>query len=364
MLRKNLLSVHRWVSIVFAAFWVIQAATGMIAVFHWEIDDATIPGAHHPTNFSLIEQRIDEYVSASPGRKVSSIWSSAGFADRYDVNISTITSEPSHVLRIDGIGTILRKRTENETLANGGFISLIISLHHNLLGGTLGKLIVGISGIVLLSNLFIGVYFAWPRHGNWRSLLPKADNNLNVAWYHSWHRALGLAFFIPAIFVVFFGVSLAFEKSLSKLLNAPAASHPAPDDSWVNHEVGLRDVVEGALSRYPEAKVAGISFPSSDYPVWKITLNQPEEAARAYGKTRVFLNAADGSVLSDYNTLTAPAGNRFMDALFSIHNGEIGGVIGRIITFSVGLWLLLMITLGIGLWLARRDRARRRPKKG
>ncbi|WP_411820048.1 PepSY-associated TM helix domain-containing protein [Hyphococcus formosus] len=360
--RRNFLSVHRWLSIGFAAFWIIQALSGMIAVFHWELDDATVSGEHKPTDFVLIEETINAHVTPDSGRRVSSIWTSAGFADRFDINIATTGSEASHVLRVDGHGNILRKRSSEETFSNGGLISLVISLHHNLLAGELGSWIVGISGIILLSNLLLGLYFAWPRNGMWRTLVPKAQKNLSPAWYLSWHKLLGIIFVVPAIAIVTFGVSLAFESALSRFLNAPAASATAPEGSWVNPDIQLSKIVATAQAQFPNAKIAGISYPSADHPVWKVTLNQPSEPARAYGKTRVFLNASDGSVISNYDTLAAPTSNRFMDALFSIHTGEIGGLFGRLITFMVGFWLVMMISLGIGLWYTRRQRASNRPR--
>ena len=40
--------VHRWISLTVAAIWLVQAITGTLSVFRWEIDDWTVAGAHVP----------------------------------------------------------------------------------------------------------------------------------------------------------------------------------------------------------------------------------------------------------------------------------------------------------------------------
>ncbi len=43
-----------------------------------------------------------------------------------------------------------------------------------------------------------------------------------------------------------------------------------------------------------------------------------------------------------------------MSALFPIHTGEAGGIVGRLLSIAVGLWLVAMIVVGLLLWLKRR----------
>ena len=47
----------------------------------------------------------------------------------------------------------------------------LVVFHHELLAGKTGSWIVGISGILLLSNLTLGLITAWPRRGWWRASL-------------------------------------------------------------------------------------------------------------------------------------------------------------------------------------------------
>jgi uncharacterized iron-regulated membrane protein len=338
--RKAIVITHRWVSLAGAAFWIVQALTGIFAVFHWEIDDAIVAGARRPTDFLSIERSLE-------GRQVNSIWTSAGAPDRYDVNLS------DSVLRIDGVGNVLRTRKDGERFADGGFVGTLIDLHHDLLGGARGRIVVGVTGFLLFTNLLVAVAAAWPRRGQWRRALRPVGEGSGIALLYSWHRAFGLWLVIPALLSVAAGVLLAFENGSQRLLNAESKATPQEAVSAQRH-TGMAGAVSSALLRYPGSAVSGIRYPSMDNAVWTITLKQQGEWRRAYGRTRVFVSAVDGRVIDDFNVLTAPAGSRLFHSLFAFHTGEMLGMPGRIAVTLIGIWLLTMIVLGVCLWWARR----------
>ena len=47
--RAAVVSTHRWMGLIAAALWLLQAATRVFAVFHWQIDDAITAGVHQQT---------------------------------------------------------------------------------------------------------------------------------------------------------------------------------------------------------------------------------------------------------------------------------------------------------------------------
>ena len=51
--------VHRWVSLTVAAIWLVQAITGILSVFRWEIDDWTVAGEHVPVDLKAVGARVD-----------------------------------------------------------------------------------------------------------------------------------------------------------------------------------------------------------------------------------------------------------------------------------------------------------------
>lgn len=338
--RSAVVATHRWMGLIVAALWLLQASTGVFAVFHWEIEDALTAGAHRVTDFKAIEQNISTFAPLS-------MWSTAGALDRYDVNVA------GRVIRIDGSGNVLRIRKDGEKFADGGFVTTIVVLHQSLLAGARGRWITGTSGALLASNLILGIIAAWPRRGQWKRALKPMTSGSRIASLYSWHRATGLWLAIPALCVVTAGVLLAFDDVTEFLLH-PGPADPPPLSSAAPRRIGLAEAAARALARYPDASISGINFPAPENAMWAITLKQCSELQRAYGKTRVFVSAIDGTVVADFNALTAPRSRRFLDLLFPFHTGEMAGLPGRIAVLAIGLWLIAMIALGLALWWARR----------
>lgn len=351
-MKRNIIRLHRWLGIGAAIFWLCQAITGLVLVFHWEIDDALLPGPHNAPDWAAIETLTETLAPAGSENSISSIWTSASGSDRFDVYLDG-PQGPSTV-RIDGEGTVLREQADGERLANGGWIGTLVSIHHNFLAGELGGWIVGLSGILLISNLGLGLVQAWPRRGSWRRTLLPQRSGPKAARRYAWHRAIGLWGAIPALFSVAAGTLLAFETGTARLLGVPLLETPLVH-SESQSSVGMAAATQIALAAFPDSRVSGIGFPSEEEPIYEIRLLQNDEPRRAYGKTRVYVNAANGSILKRYDATIAPLKNRFMDSLFAFHTGEFGGFPGRVAVFSIGLWLITMIILGLSLWLVRRN---------
>jgi uncharacterized iron-regulated membrane protein len=334
--RAAVVTTHRWMGVIAATLWLLQAATGIFAVFHWEIDDAITRGAHQATDLRAIEQRVRGFVPQS-------MWSTAGAPDRYDVFVA------GQVMRIDGAGHVLRIRRDDEKFADGGFVETLVVLHQSLLAGNRGRWIIGTSGLLLFTNFILGIVAAWPRAGQWKRALKPLTAGSRVATLYSWHRAAGLWLAIPALCVVTAGVLLAFDN-VTEFLLRPGPVEPPAQPSTAAARIGMAEATEAALARYPGAAVSGIGFPSPENAMWTITLKQRGELQRAYGKTRVSVSAIDGRIIADFNALTASPSRRFLNNLFPFHTGEMAGMPGRIAVFAIGVWLITMISLGLALW--------------
>ena len=69
----------------------------------------------------------------------------------------------------------------------------------------------------------------------------------------------------------------------------------------------------------------------------------------------MLVDSMTGHVRGVFPANAAPAARAFVDGLYAVHTGEIGGLAGRLIVLSLGFWLLAMIGLGISLWVSRRN---------
>src|SRR3546814_18672476 len=69
-------------------------------------------------------------------------------------------------------------------------MSFLVGLHHDLLGAW-GSWIVSISGLLLCSNLLLGLIAAWPRRGTWRTALLPIRKGPAAARLRSDERRVG-----------------------------------------------------------------------------------------------------------------------------------------------------------------------------
>ena len=344
------LRIHRWLSVGAAVFWLIQALTGLLIVFHWEMNDAAISDLQAPTDLAAIEARIESSVTGEPGGTMTSIWTTAGTPDRYVLYFKDAAGE-SAAIRIAGDGTILHRPAPDES----GFFSFLIGIHHDLLGEW-GSLIVSISGLLLCSNLILGLIAAWPKKGGWRSAIVPTLRGGTRARLYSWHRALGLWVVIPAFVVAATGTMLKWEEDVADLVGAEDVALPpvAP----AGDPQGFAVVAGTALGALPGSTLTQVAWPSEEDATYRIRVRAPGEIRRAYGASVVLVNANDGAIRGVFPIAEAEPARAFMSSLFPIHTGEAGGLVGRLLMIAVGLWLITMIVAGLLLWWKRRPKGR------
>lgn len=346
--------IHRYLSLVFAALWLLQAATGVVIVFRWDIDDAGVAGAPVSFDADAVGARLDA-MTAQPDISVSSMWSANSAANRFDVFYSDHGKD--RTLRIDGHGKDLRDRS-NDGLGQGNIFDRLSDLHMALMLGEAGRWFIGLSGILLLTNLSLGLKMAWPRLGQWLKALRLPAGKAPVALIYGWHRMLGLWLVVPAMITVTAGIVLAYDDPIKGLFKAdvPEPSTLAPVANPIKPSVALKS----ALASFPGATVSGFSLPS-DNAWYRVRLHAKGEMPRIWGMTTVFVSTADGHVLSAYDAGKVHAPARFMlDVAYPLHTGQIAGPVGRVVQLVIGLWLVAMIGLGLSLWWTRRQMVRQK----
>ena len=102
-----------------AALWLLQAVTGALLVFHWELDDSGVSGFHQPLDPDKLNAALAQWETARPGQHVTAVYTSGGLPGRFDVVISNANGARD-VLRVDGEGTILRERPWDHDYAHIG----------------------------------------------------------------------------------------------------------------------------------------------------------------------------------------------------------------------------------------------------
>lgn len=351
--KRGLLWLHRWLSLCFAALWLVQACTGAMIVFHWEIDDATIAARRAATDPAALGREIARLAPAGSGRHVTAVWSSAGRPDRYDITVADEAGGAGAIVRVTGDGQPIRISKPHGPRR---LIDTIVLLHQSMLAGQAGRWMIGASGALLLTNLAGGLAMAWPRRGGWLRTLRPSRRGPPAAQHYAWHRALGLIGALPALVLVGAGGLLAYGDGVAKLIGAaPVALPPRPGHAVV----GFAQAVETAQRAIPASRLTAVSFPKAGDATYRVRLRAPGEWRRAYGASYVLVDAVTGQVRGVFPASAAPWPRRAYDTLFPVHTGEAGGLAGRVLALCTGLWLAAMIVIGVRLWWLRRPAQRR-----
>ncbi len=350
-IRPVVLKIHRWLSIGAAAFWMMQAITGVLLSFHFEIEDALLSTEHRQTELDSIEQRMVTLTSAEPNGQVNWIWTTAGLPDRYVINY-TDNGGVERMARVNGDGIVQRDRAASDH----SFLSLMRELHLNLLSGNTGYWLLAGTGVLLITNIFLGLIAAWPRRGSWRRALTPSNNGGTEQRVLSWHRAVGLWAIIPALIVVLSGTLIFFEHKIEDAIGVKEvhlAANP-PEGPGVGFAIAAR----AAVQAIPNSEFVGTTMPSGEDASYYAWVRAPGELFRAYGASLVIVDANDGSVRGAYPGTDLSSADTLIRSLYPIHTGEFAGLPGRIIVMGVGIWLATMIILGVILWFKRRKRKR------
>lgn len=348
-MKRSLLRLHRWLGLAMLAFWMLQAVTGSLLAFRWEIEDAMLPGTAAAANFPALGARV-EAIEAGGGH-VDDLWATADAATRFDVYYFD-ASGAARIMRVDGDGQVLRDASDAGSFSNGAVFDTLTELHTKLLAGEIGSWLVAASGLLLFTNLTIGIRLAWPRTGSWvRALLP-ASAISGAPRLFSWHRSLGLWLGLLILPFVAAGVLLCFEHGLREILEGEVPEPAFAPDSG-SALISPAEALEVARARYPDSRLSVLVLPDDGKPWYRVRRRRPGDLRRNWGMSTLFVSASDGRILSDHPSTGAPTGRRFVDTIYPFHTGQLAGVAGRALVLLQSIWLIAMIVLGLRLWRTR-----------
>lgn len=355
--RRKIVKVHRWLGLGVAVFWLVQAMTGVLLSFHFEIEDASLSTANVPTDLAAIEQKLDDLDSAGGEADVVWIWTTAGLPDRYVINYTDPEGE-SRLIRIDGAGDVLRDRAATDH----SFLTFMREVHMNLLSGRTGELIMAFTAIILLINIVFGVIAAWPRRRMWKKALTLNLRGNRVARMHSLHRTIGLWGVIPAALVISTGVLMIFEHAIGDAVGVHEVTLPANPPAA--EQASFASVVEAAVAAVPGSRFVGTAMPSPEDASYYAWVRAPGELYRGgYGGSLVIVDANDASVRGAYPVTEAGPAKAFVASFYPLHTGEFAGLPGRIVGLLTGVWLTATVIFGLVLWLRRRSLRRNGPRQ-
>jgi uncharacterized iron-regulated membrane protein len=355
-MKAGLRRLHQYVGLTMLALWLVQCASGVLMVFHWEIGDALVAGPAGPLDTTALGQRIAGIAASRPGWHVTSLFATGGLPGRFDIFIENDLGL-TDVLRVTGSGAVLEQRPADYDYVRAGPIAAAVTLHQSLFAGDRGRWFIGLSGLLLVTNLCVGLRLAWPARGRWRSaLLPPRVANWPARLY-GWHRAIGLWLVVPAVVFVGAGVLQAFDDPIEDLLGAaPEPPHVAPL-RLPPEPVAVDNAIRVALQRFPGATLSGVRMPTAEMPWYRVRVRQRDDLRRVFGTSAAYVGVVDGQLLKAEDAHDVSWRRRFLDATYAVHTGEFAGPGGRCAALLSGSSLIAAMVLGVLLWTKRRGRS-------
>jgi uncharacterized iron-regulated membrane protein len=233
-------------------------------------------------------------------------------------------------------------------------------LHRYLVGGEAGKIVIGISGLLLFVSALAGIVLWWPRLDRIavRQAFTISRRGSWPRFNYSFHRTVGF-FAAPVLLLLgFSGWYFNLPNWVVPLVGSVATVSPGGQATnrmpRSGSPISPGQAMELAQALYPQARISRLGLPARDAAPYEIRARQPDEVRQGDGSTRITIDAYNGQVLRVRDPLRAPQGDTFLNWLFPLHTGEAFGIAGRVFISCFGLVPLLFFITGVVIWWKRR----------
>lgn len=340
-LYQVLLFIHRWFGITVGFFFVLLGLTGSYLVYKDSFQSWIARDIRTSTGAA---GKVDLYSSLlSAQQRLETEMAPAGFYWSDDPNQNLrfdFTNLPGKgrsriSVFVDPVTREVKGIEEFSNTISGK----IFFFHHDLFLGGVGKLILGVSGTLMLLLLIGGLYLWWPKKKSWRDALRLGALRGGFQTHLELHKFFGFYTLILMIMVTFSGVYIAQPNWFQKVNSSPrrAQSSPMPRVDWQN----LLQLLEG------ESKPLDVRVDVRSSAI---------RIQNGQGETKIL----DPLTFTAKELIVSPQNMRAIQR--DLHGGLFWGELGKALVFISGLLPLLFYVTGIYLWLKKPQR--RRPVKG
>ena len=354
--------LHLWVSVPFGIVITITCFTGALLVFESDIvalynkDLTAVVPMGDPLPVSAVAEKVE--AGLADGVEVTGVVVSGDPAEAYKVNISKPSRTAVYVDQYTG-----------EVKGKVGrlpFFNTVRRLHRWLMdsrpddGGVFwGKLIVGISTLMMALVIITGMVIWWPK--SMKMWINRSKVALRLGWHRFWydlHVAGGIYATLLLLVMALTGLTWSFEwyrTGFYRLLGGDA-----PAGKSVKHGKD-KDKEHGDVMLDYQAWQSVYDRLGEENPdARKITLSHAKATVSPSG----FINqratdsytfdAATGEILSSELYRDRDKSRKLRGAIYSIHVGNFGGLLTKVLWFLAALLGATLPLTGYYLWIKRK----------
>ena len=387
-MRRALVVLHRWPSLVLGLLLVLETTSGAVLLFHGEYFRATHSSLYvHGTGTDVGPDRaIDEVARVDPdfaplwAAKDDGVWlvGNADYQTVYGVDPASgrITD---HADTDSGVMGFLVNLHDCALSCEGypghvGWLgNTVPTLGLSFLTGiTWSAVVLGTLGVLLIGLAVSGAIVWWPGIARWRHGFRVRTGKGRFARDYDLHNVVGI---VAVPFLLMWGITGAafefpvVEKAWLAVTGGEQVAEPdfalTPDPTTADRpDIGTDRAVATALALVP-GDAQWIGRPSADASWYEIDVvtSYGSSAGRAIysGDAYVLIDAHNATNTQVFDSGDGPLANRFYDKFLEpTHFGWNVNAWWRLVWLALGLTPLILMVTGVSTWLFRRGTRKRR----
>ena len=336
-------SLHAWGGVTLALLMLLVSVTGTLLVWKQEYVRLTIPAARvafTPTPEALA--RIAASVEAQFNRDETYL---IEFATK-DFPLTKVMLSDDRYAYLDTQGNVVTQWVMNER-----FEEWLFDLHHRLLLGNRGLIIVGCAAMAMVILLIAGLITFWPlRRGLRQGLLPNSTARPQLLRSH---RNIGLIEAVPLLLTLVTGVILAFPDQAQTLLLKPFRTEAYSLD-FTDHLDRVSGgnsgdwlpAMQRALNTFPDSRIRSAQVPNAFSPYRIIGLQQAGEL-HPLGLSKVYIIADEGLMDIRIDSQAQHLSERIFNTSYPLHTGRFDNLFYKLLLTLSGLLITTVSAMGL-----------------
>ena len=365
-LRQYTFILHRYIGLFVGLILIVVGLTGSLLVFEHEIDDwmiqqhfgQVIIQEQHLSTEMLVNSVKVAYVN-HPDWKIGQLQMLSG-QKFYTVRLNRPDKTQWEVFVNPYNGIIIGDRQRETTI-----FTQVLNLHYQLLGGDVGRVIVGIAALLLCVLTVTGVIL-W---NGWKNLIL----GFKIKWKahpirvnYDIHKVAGIVTGLFLVATAFTGFCWNFYEYAEPAIYAATftAKSPEVNSTLISGKatLGLDGILQRSNQALPNSVSTHINFPKKPEDVFEIFKKVPQDSENF--NSYVKLDQYSGDVLQVQDSRTVGLGDRILNSFTPLHYGTFGGLPTRILYVFVGISPLVLFITGVKMFKMRKwNKAKNKEEK-
>jgi uncharacterized iron-regulated membrane protein len=352
--------IHKWTSLICTLFLLMLCLTGLPLIFHEEIDhlmgkepEAPVMAENTP------KKNLDLLIAAGrqqrPNDVVRYVFWSEDHPNVVTISMADSIDAPPDVANFVALDERTAKVLDQPKF-DEGFMYVIYKLHVDMFAGILGKLFLGLMGLLFVASIVSGLMLYGPIMRKFNFGMVRNDKSRRLKWLDL-HNMLGVVTVAWALVVGVTGVINTLSEVVLGLWQVGQLSEMVAPYKNAAPLTGQLSSLEAAVATSRQAapgmNVSIIAYPGT------IFTSEHHYAVFMRGTTPLtsriikpaLIDAKTGE-LTDMRDMPW-----FVNALFisqPLHFGDYGGLPLKIIWTFFDVITLVVLISGLYLWFARR----------